>query len=109
MKNLIKAKFKVLAFENDDEFTDFCLKPYAVVEEIGSVKYYTGVYSDDYLKCIAEGTHFVIKDEDSLVYKRQCVCKRVPLRLDDFPDYHREVLVQKSVENLDQYFDFPKR
>lgn len=90
-------------FSSDVEFEDFCVAPYAVIKETGSgVLYYTGEYSDEYLECIENGTTFVIRDEDSVVYKRQCVCKRVPVMHEGRP-LGRDVLVQLSVENLEPY------
>lgn len=32
-------------------------------------------YSDEYLECVEKGTKFIIRDEDSVVYQRQCACK----------------------------------
>lgn len=37
-------------------------------------------------------------DEDSVV------CKRVPLKIEEFPLYNRDVLVQLRVDNLEPYF-----
>lgn len=94
----------IIYFNSDDEFTDFCLAPYAVIEqtELGTL-YYHGVYSDHYKRYVAEGKRFVIRNENSSVYRRQCVCKRVPVRLEGNPSFHREVLVQLPVQNLDPY------
>ena len=98
-------KYPVMVFNNDDEFTNFCLAPYALAKVTNTgTPYYTGVYSNIYLKSLAEGIHFVIKDENSVVYKHRCVSKRLPLRVENFPGYHRDVLVQMPVENLDEYF-----
>ena len=38
--------------------------------------------------------------------KRGCVCKRVPIKIESFPLYKRDVLVQLRVDNLEPYFDF---
>ena len=91
-------------FNSDAEFEDFCVAPYAVVKksERGGL-YYMGVYSDEYLACIENGMKFVIRDEDSVVYKRQCVCKRVPV-LHEGRSLGRKALVQLSVKNLKPYF-----
>ena len=94
-------------FESDEEFADFCLAPYAVLIETKSGSpTYTGVYSDEYKKCIEQGKTFIIKNEDSQVFKRKGVEKRVPLRIEGFPSYNRKVLVSLPVKNLEQYFDF---
>lgn len=94
----------IFFFDSDDEFTDFCVKPYAtVVYPQNGSPYIEGDYSDEYKQCIEEGKRFIIKDEDSKVYRRNCVCKRVPIKLEDFPSYHRDTLVQLDVDNLEDY------
>lgn len=89
-------------FDNDQEFTDFCLAPYGVIvyPEDGSSPTWTGVYSDEYKDAIKEGKRFVIKDEDSVVFKHKCVTKRVPIQ-----GTGREASVQMPVQNLEQYFE----
>lgn len=92
-------------FSSDAEFENFCVAPYAVVKESESgIMYVTERYSEEYLQCIEDGVHFVIRDEDSVVYKRQCVCKRVPVMHNGQP-LGRDTLVQLSVENLEPYFE----
>lgn len=94
----------IIFFDSDDEFTDFCVKPYAtVVYPQNSSPYIEGDYSDEYKQCIEEGKRFIIKDEDSKVYRRNCVCKRVPIKIEDFPSYNRDTLVQLDVDNLEDY------
>lgn len=90
----------IIYFDNDQEFTDFCLAPYGVIvyPEDGSSPTWTGVYSDEYKDAIKEGKRFVIKDEDSVVFKRQCVIKLVPIQ-----GTGREASVQMPVKNLEQY------
>lgn len=89
-------------FDNDQEFTDFCLAPYGVIvyPENGSSPYWTGVYSDAYKEAVKEGKKFVIKDEDSVVFNRKCVTKRVPIQ-----GTRRDASVQMPVQNLEQYFE----
>ena len=98
--NMTEEK-NIVFFESDDEFTDFCIAPYAVVKRSAdgtlSVE---GQYSDMYKKYIEEGKTFVIKDEDSRVYKHQCVSKRVPVQ-----STGRSATVQLPVQNLEQYFE----
>lgn len=89
-------------FDSDDEFTDFCVGPYAVIEQGKSGGYFVnGTYSSGYLKALEDGKVFVIKDEDSVVFKRGCVSKRIPVK-----DTGRDTLVQLDIENLEEYFDF---
>lgn len=92
----------IIYFKSDNEFTDFCLAPYGVIvyPENGSSPTWTGVYSDAYKEAIKEGKRFVIKDEDSFVYKRGVVTKRVPIQ-----GTGREASVQMPVKNLEQYFE----
>jgi hypothetical protein len=89
-------------FDSDDEFTDFCVAPYAAlkVTKSGSL-YFEGEYSDEYKDCIRQGIEFVIKDEDSQVFERQCVCKRVLVK--ESP--RNTVLVQLHIENLKEYWE----
>ena len=96
----------IFFFESDDEFTDFCIAPYAVVKRSSDgTLFVEGQYSDMYKKFIGQGKTFIIKDENSQVYKRQCVSKRVPVKIDDFPSYDRLTLVQLPVQNLKPYFE----
>ena len=57
------VKSNVLYFESDEEFTDFCVAPFAVVKrsEDGTL-YYEGEYSEEYKKCVEEGKTFIIKE-----------------------------------------------
>ena len=96
----------IFFFESDDEFTDFCIAPYAVVKRSSDgTLFVEGQYSDMYKKYIEQGKTFIIKDENSQVYKDQCVRKRVPVKIDDFPLYDRLPLVQLPVQNLEPYFE----
>ena len=49
---------------------------------------------------------FMIKDEDSVVCKRQCVCKRVTVIADEGLHVrpNRDVPIQLPVENLEEYY-----
>ena len=93
-------------FASDQEFEDFCVAPYAEIKEMDDgVMYVSGKYSDEYLECLEDDVRFVIRDEDSVVYKRQCVCKRVPV-MHNGKFLGRDTLVQLKVENLEPYFEF---
>lgn len=98
----METKGNIIYFESDEEFEDFCLAPYGVIvhPENGSSPYWTGVYSDLYKDAINEGKKFIIKDEDSWVFKNNCVTKRVPIQ-----GTSREASVQLPVQNLEQYFE----
>lgn len=102
---ITQPKDNILYFESDEEFTDFCIAPYAEIKksENGNL-YVAGDYSDEYKKSIEQDKKFIIKDENSQVYKRQCVCKRVPVynngvRVTSREDY----AIQLSVKNLEEY------
>ena len=101
---MMKTIDKKVYFESDAEFEEFCIAPYATIErsESGTL-YVKGDYSDMYKKCIEDGKMFVIKDKDSVVYKRKCVTKRVPVQMDGKP-LGRDTLVQLDVENLEEWF-----
>ena len=97
-----QEKLNVMYFDSDEEFTDFCVAPFAVIKrsEKGNL-YYEGEYSDEYKKCLEEGKTFIIKDENSQVYKRKCVTKRVPI---EGVNTRKDVAIQLDVKGLEQYF-----
>jgi hypothetical protein len=103
----MEIKDNIVFFESDDEFTDFCVAPFAKVktDENGS-SYYEGDYSDMYKEYLQQGLIFMIKDENSVVCKRQCVCTRVPLIMEGEGRVRsrRDVPIQLPVENLEMYF-----
>ena len=92
----------IIYFESDEEFEDFCIAPYGVIVYInnGTIPTWKGVYSDQYKDAIQKGMTFIIKDEESVVFERKCVSKRVPIQ-----GTGRNALVQLSVQNLEQYFE----
>ena len=91
---------EVIHFKSDEEFTDFCLAPYGVLAN-GT---YTGKYTEIYLDSLKEGKHFMIEDENSQVYKRKEVSKRVPIIVDGLPrGRQRTAVVSLPVENLEDY------
>ena len=107
VKALAKTEQKednLMYFDSDEEFTNFCVAPFAVIKRSeDGAPYYDGEYSDEYKKCLEEGKVFVIKDEDSIVYKRQCVTKRVPVICDGVR-MRRDAPIQLEVQGLQQYF-----
>lgn len=104
----MEKKKDIILFDSDAEFEDWAVAPYATIKYIENSKipYTSGDFSNAYKAAIEEGKRFVIKDEDSVVCKRGCVCKRVPVKIEGFPTYNRDVLVQLRVDNLEPYFDF---
>ena len=94
---------KTVYFESDAEFEDFSIAPYITIEQ-GATSVLDGDYSDLYKQYLAEGKSFVIMDENSIIYKRQVVCKRVPLKMDGRP-IGRDYPAQLRVKNLEPWFD----
>ena len=97
----------IIYFDSDAEFEDWAVAPYATIKYIenSNIPYTSGDFSNEYKAAIEEGKRFVIKDEDSVVCKRGCVCKRVPLKIEASPTRKRYVPVQLSVDNLEPYFE----
>ena len=103
-KDIRIAPVETMYFESDNEFADFCVAPYAVIKQSeNGGYYYHGEYSDLYKEAVEEGKRFVIKDENSQIYKRQCVCKRVLVSKTDGYAARKDVLVQLPVKNLDEW------
>ena len=90
-------------FESDAEFEVFSIAPYIIIEQ-GATSVPNGDYSDLYKQYLAEGKSFVIMDEDSIIYERQVVSKRVPVKMDGRP-IGRDYQVQLCVKNLEPWFD----
>ena len=106
-KNLNVIHQDEIHFKSDDEFTDFCVAPYAMVKESPKgTLYYGGEYSQAYLNAIKEGKYFVIEDKNSTVYKRKCVTKRVPVLVEGLPTSRLpKRAVQLNVQNLRPYYE----
>jgi len=99
----METKDKVIIFESDEEFTDFCVAPFATVEGAEQGKpYIQGHFSEQYKKALEEGKAFVIKGRDSAVCRRKSVSKRVPVVMEG--GSNRMILVQlDNVQNLMDY------
>lgn len=91
-------------FESDEEFEDFSIAPYISVKT-GDTSYH-GDYSDLYKQYLAEGKTFVIMDKDSVVYKRMCASKCVPVMLDGRP-MGKNRCVQLRAKNLERWLGMP--
>ena len=84
----------IIYFDNDDEFYEFCVVPKLVpvqyVNGDGQIAYYTDFnLSDAYHDAVKAGKKFMIKNEDSSIFKHKCVSYRT---------------LSKPIENLCQYF-----
>lgn len=86
----------VIYFNSDDEFYKFCVVPVIIPKEFinpnnGETMYKMDFdFSNDYLDAINSGKRFIIKDENSQIYKRGCVSYRT---------------VTKRINNLDKYIN----
>lgn len=90
-------------FESDAEFEDFSIAPYITIEQ-RATSVPNGDYSDLYKQYLAEGKSFVIMDENSIIYERQVVSKRVPVMMDGRP-IGRDYPAQLRVKNFEPWFD----
>ena len=86
----------IIYFDNDDEFYDYVVVPEIVayptdhIDKYGyPVYYYDWNFSDMYNKDIKNGISFIIKDENSQIFKHGAVTYST---------------ITKPVTNLQQYF-----
>lgn len=91
------TKTPVMYFNNDDEFYKFCVLPVIITPEYtkadGTIGHYADWdFTDAYKNAIRDGVHFVIKDENSQIYKHGELTYRVNT---------------KPVQNLDPYYEDP--
>lgn len=80
------------------------------ISEKGNL-YYEGEFSEMYLKAIEDGKKFVIKDDESKVYKRSSVSARVFAKSELDGDVYisdRACLVQLDldIDNFIDYFEY---
>lgn len=80
----------IIYFDNDNEFYDYCVKPTVVVNSnaLGSLGYDIE-FTDHYNNAIANNQRFCIKDENSKIFKHNCVNYK---------------LISKDIQNLEPYF-----
>ena len=112
-KDVIKQKLlairqrNMMFFDTDDEFADFVIHPYAVINDYEGRLSYEGAYSEQYLRAVKEGKKFVIMKGslDSAVNRRKVVSKRV-LVPKELGSTRQDVCVSLVVDNLsDGIFD----
>ena len=89
------TKDNIIYFDNDNEFYEYCVVPELVpvqyINSEGNEKYYCDFnLSSQYNNAINNGTRFIIKDEDSQIYKHGCVSYRT---------------ISKDIQNLDPWYD----
>lgn len=89
----IRTNTDTMYFTSDDEFYNFCVVPKLVVctdtDDEGNVLRYTDFnFSDAYNNAIAQNKKFIIRDENSRIFKHGCVSYRT---------------ITKPVSNLEEY------
>lgn len=91
----MKTIDNIIYFDNDQEFYDYSvipeLTPIAYTDKSGTERYYTDFsFTPQYHNAINNGMTFIIKDEDSQIYKHGGVSYRT---------------IFKEVPNLEPWFD----
>ena len=86
----------IIYFDNDDEFYIYAVKPELIpiktdhIDKYGNPVYYTDWnFTDVYNNAINNGSTFIIKDENSQIFKHGAVSYRT---------------ITKPIQNLEQYF-----
>ena len=91
LNNLKQNQPIIRYFDNDDDFYNYCVDPRIVPMKSKEGFYYTTFnFTPQYRSDVNDGVKFVIKDPNSKIFKRQAVCVG---------------LMNKRVQNLEQYFD----
>lgn len=91
----MNTKDNIIYFDSDNEFYDYCVVPELVpvqyIDSEGNEKYYSDFnFTSQYNNAVNNGMRFVIKNEDSQIYKHGCVSYRT---------------ISKDIQNLDPWFD----
>jgi hypothetical protein len=98
----------VMFFDSDDEFADFVICPYAIIDDDKGTYY--GAYTDAYKKAIEEGKKFVIAkgSYSSRANKDGWVVKQV-LIPKSLGSNRKDVCVKLKVENVcDSWVEYKK-
>jgi len=88
-------KDNIIYFDNDNEFYEYCVVPELIpvqyIDKDGNENYYNDFkLSSQYNIALNKGKRFIIKDENSQIFKHGCVSYRT---------------ISKDIQNLDQWFD----
>ena len=91
----MNTKDNIIYFDSDNEFYEYCVVPELVpvqyIDSEGNEKYYSDFnFTPQYNNAVNNGIRFVIKNEDSQIYKHGCVSYRT---------------ISKDIQNLDPWFD----
>lgn len=90
-----------ILFNDDDEFIDFAINKEPIIKrgERGEL-YFTFDFSDAYKSALSKGGEFYMKDDNSLVLKRQCVSYRtVGLHVEMHDSFDWELLLNEDFNN----------
>lgn len=88
-------KPNIMYFDSDDDFYRFCVVPLVVIRDKvnkrtgDTIHYMDFDLSYKYHKAVEDGVTFIIKDEDSQIYKHGCVSYRT---------------ITKPIVNLEPYY-----
>ena len=99
----------IMYFDNDDEFYQFCVNPEIITSPYTRVDGTTGYiadwdFSQGYKDAIDKGIHFIIKDEDSSIYKHGAITHRVNTKkIQNLDPYYKMPSKIKGMKKLDQY------
>ena len=91
----MNIKDNIIYFDSDNEFYEYSVVPELVpvqyIDSEGNEKYYFDFnFTSQYNNDVNNGMRFVIKDEDSQIYKHGCISYRT---------------ISKDIPNLDPWFD----
>ena len=91
----MNTKDNIIYFDSDNEFYEYCVVPELVpvqyIDSEGNEKYYSDFnFTPQYNNAVNNGMRFVIKNEDSQIYKHGCVSYRT---------------ISKDISNLDPWFN----
>ena len=108
-KNTKLADPEIMYFDNDDEFYEFCVVPQIVTSEYqrqdGSIGYVADWnFSNAYLDAIDNGIYFIIKDENSNIYKNKEVTYRVNTKpIQNLLPYFNDSKLSNIENSLDEF------
>jgi len=93
-KKISNKNDNTMYFNSDEEFYQFCVYPQLVpveyIDSTGKTSYYTDFnFTNAYNDAVRKGMNFVIKDENSQIYKHGAVSYRT---------------ITKPIKNLKSYY-----
>lgn len=90
----METKNNIIFFNDDNEFYQYCVVPELIpvqyIDNSGDTKFYTDFnFTPEYKNAINNGMTFIIKDENSNIFKHGSVSYRT---------------ITKDIQNLEQWF-----